>query len=131
MNPGQPISRPLGLTLLAMANIVVGVFFAIVALMTLVLLTNGADSTGTLLTSFVAGLVLSLGAIVSAFGYLRLSASRGKTLGTVFGLLVIAYVAHGLILSGTANIVYIVMALIGFGNTSLVNTLYKDVFSEE
>ena len=131
MNPGQPISRPMGLTILAVANFVVGVFFGIVALMSLVLLANGAEATGTLITSFIAGLVLAMGAILSALGYLRLSASRGKTLGTVFGLLVVVYVAHGLIITGSPNVVYLVMALLGIGNTSLVNTVYKDVFSEE
>ena len=131
MKPGQPISRPLGLTLLAVANFVVGGAFGIIALMALVQLLNGADLTGTLVTILLAGLVLSTGAITSAIGYLRLSAFRGKTLGTVFGLLVVVYVAHGLVISGSANVVYVIMALIGLGNTSLVNTVYKDVFSEE
>ena len=131
MKPGQPISRPLGLTLLAVANFVVGGAFGIIALMALVQLLNGADLTGTLVTILLAGLVLSTGAITSAIGYLRLSAFRGKTLGTVFGLLVVVYVAHGLVISGSANVVYVIMALVGLGNTSLVNTVYKDVFSEE
>ena len=131
MKPGQPISRPLGLTLLAVANFVVGGACGIIALMALVQLLNGADLTGTLVTILLAGLVLSTGAITSAIGYLRLSAFRGKTLGTVFGLLVVVYVAHGLVISGSANVVYVIMALVGLGNTSLVNTVYKDVFSEE
>ena len=131
MKPGQPISRPLGLTLLAVANFVVGGAFGILALMAFFQLINGAEATGTLLTVLIAGFVLALGAIISAVGHLHLSSFRGKTLGTVFGLLVIVYVAHGLILSGSANVVFVVMALIGVGNTSLVNTVYKDVFSED
>lgn len=131
MRPSEPVSRPLGLTLLAAANFVVGGVFGILALISVMQLSNGAQATTVLITVLVAGLVLAFGAIASGIGYLRLSAFRGRTLGTVFGLLVLSYVAYGLIVSGTANAVYVVMAMVGLGNTSLVNTVYKDVFSEE
>lgn len=131
MNPGQPVSRPLGLTLLAVANFVVGGLFGILTLMALGQLFSGGEATATLLTILVAGLVLTVGAVVSGLGYLRMSALYGKTLGTVFGLLLVAYVALGLIMTGRTNIVHLLMVLIGLGNTSLVNTVYRDVFSEE
>ncbi len=131
MNPSQPVSRPLGLTLLALANFLVGGLFGILTLMALGQLLSGAEATADLLTILVAGFVLALGAIVSGLGYLRLSALYGKTIGTVFGLLIVAYVALGLIMTGRTNIVHLLMVFIGLGNTSLVNTVYRDVFSEE
>jgi hypothetical protein len=131
MNPGEPISRPLGLTLLALANFVVGGAFGIIALLAFFQLVGGDAVSGSLVTVLVSGMVLATGAVASGLGYLRLSTFLGKTIGTVFGLLVVVYVIYGLAMGQPLNVVYVIMVLFGMGNTSLVNTVYKDVFSAE
>jgi hypothetical protein len=130
MNPGDEITRPIGLTLLALLNFVVGGLFGWIGLLALIQILHGVEASGLYWASALGGGVLAVGGIVSGVGYLRLRPFSGKTIGTVFGLLCLGYVAFGLANGKPINIFYIVMALTGVANSSLVQTLYKNEFRD-
>ena len=135
MKTGEEITRPIGLTCLALVNFVVGGLFGWIALFGLIQLSHGAGGSGLYWTSTIGGGILAVTGIMSGIGYLRLRPFSGKTVGTAFGLLCLGYVALGLSFGRVVidpvqpiNLFYVAMALTGIVNTSLLQTLYKNEF---
>lgn len=131
MSMNEPLrSRPLGLTLLALTNFLLGGVFAWLALLALIILNTGSEEAGGYWVLVLNGGAIAFTGILSGVGYLRLRPLTGRSVGTFFGFLCLVYFALKLANGGGTSVFDGLMVLIGLGNIALVTTVYKKAFYE-
>lgn len=129
-----PAHRPSGLVALAIANFLVGGFFMILAVLSLLwwsktsdeqAAANAASALPALLTAGPVGLL----GIITGIGYLGQKRITGKMLGTIFGCVGTIAIPVLLMVRGhDFGVLHAVMLTCFAANIALVNTIFKDAF---